>query len=124
MALDYSKVTDRQRVSIDEVMDTFDFEKVHQYMIYANWGWAKPNSNDPMNLEVPDVFEIKSALRKMLVDTFSRMTLLKEENPNIEYPINSSCGGFAAYIYPNDTCEVYFYVTSCWTEDYIFGENI
>ena len=124
MGLDYSKVTDRQRVSIDDVMDSFDFEKVHQHMINTNWGWAKPNSNDPMNLEVPDVFELKSALRKMLVDTFNRMTLLKEENPNIEYPISQSCGGFVVYVYPDDTCEVYFYATSWWTEGYIFGENI
>ncbi len=124
MTLDYSKVTDRQRLSIDDVMDSFDFEKVYQHMVNTNWGWGKHNSNDTMNLEVPDIFEIKSALRKMLVDAFTKMTILKEDNPNVEYPIFQSCGGFAVYVYPNDTCEVYFYVTSWWTEDYIFGENI
>lgn len=115
--LDYSKVTDRQRLAIDDVMDTFEFHKVERHMIQTNWGWATPTPDNEYNLEVPDEYRIRAALRKMLVDCYTRMTICKESEDNVQYPCWSSCGGFTVYVWPDDSCQVFFSVTEMWVDE-------
>lgn len=116
MALDYSKVTDRQRLAIDEVMDTFEFGKVEKHMKHVNWGWAKPTPEDEWNLEIPDEYELKASLRRLLVNAYTSMTMNKEEDPNVSGPSWSSCGGFTVYVWPDDSCQVFFSVTDTWID--------
>lgn len=123
MALDYSKVTNRQRQAIDEVMDTFEFDKVERHMKHVNWGWATPTPENEWNLEVPDIHRIKASLRKMLVDCYTRMTLWKEQDgENVHGPCWSSCGGFTVYVWPDDSCQTFFSVTEDWIDSDMLDE--
>ena len=118
--LDYSKITPEQRLAIDEVMDTFDFEKVAKHMKAVNWGWSAPTPEDEWNLEIPQIHEIKAACRRLLVNAFTSVTMNKEDGHNYNGPCFSSSGGFTVYAWPNNSCQVFFAVTECWVdgEDY------
>jgi hypothetical protein len=116
MALDYSKVTDRQRLAIDEVMDTFEFDKVERHMRHVNWGWAAPTPEDEWHLEVPDIYQLKASLRRLLVNAYTSMTMNKEADPDMNGPCWSSCGGFTVYVWPDDSCQVFFSVTDIWID--------
>lgn len=47
-------LTEKQQEIVDEIMDNFDFEKVHKVMVALNWGW---HGNG-----VPGLSDIKSML--------------------------------------------------------------
>lgn len=64
---------------IDEFMDYFDFERVHEVMKALNWYW-KVDSGTP--LRIPEIPEIRQFLRKLLTDFL-------DENLKL-----SECGGF------------------------------
>jgi len=49
---------------IDDIMDNFDFEKVHDVMEHLGWSWVVPGSNP----EVPDIGTIRRVARKCLRD--------------------------------------------------------
>lgn len=118
--LDYSKITPEQRLAIDEVMDEFNFEKVERHMKAVNWGWKTPTPEDEYNLEVPDLFTIKAACRRLLVNAFTSVTMTKEDDCDYNGPCISSCGGFTVYAWPDNSCQVYFSVTDWWVD----GEDI
>lgn len=50
--------------AIHDVIECFDFEKVHRVMRFLNWGWAFTNN------KVPSVTQIKEQLLEMLFDVF------------------------------------------------------
>jgi len=50
---------------IDEIMDDFEFEKVHEIMTRLNWEWYKYEDNTK---SVPDLWEIKKSARQRLKD--------------------------------------------------------
>jgi hypothetical protein len=101
---------------IDDVMDSFEFHKVERHMQQVQWGWAKPTTENKWNLEIPDVFELKAALRKLLVNVCTSMTMEKESNPDVSSPHFTSCGGFTVYVWPDDTAQVFFSVTDWWVD--------
>lgn len=55
-------LTEQQQEWIDEIMDSFDFERVHKTMVALDWGWA----TDEMTIEVPDIKRIRSEARSMM----------------------------------------------------------
>ena len=116
MALDYSKVTNRQRLAIDDIMDSFEFHKVERHMVQTQWEWATPTPEDEWNMEIPDEYRLRAELRRLLVSAYSRMTELKEEDPDYDSPCYTSCGGFTVYVWPDDSSQVYFAVTDMWTD--------
>lgn len=60
---------------IDDIMDNFDFEKVHRVMVFMGWDW-KENG-------VPSLPDIKREARRLLRRLHGDVTLV-------------SCGGFTA----------------------------
>lgn len=46
---------------IDEIMDTFDFDDVHQIMVHRNWTWGSDEG-------VPSKVEIRVAARERMKD--------------------------------------------------------
>lgn len=50
---------------IDEIMDNFDFEKVHKMMMAVNWKWANKESL----YSVPTVSELRTCARRLLYRT-------------------------------------------------------
>ena len=61
---------------IDEIMDTFDFDKVHDVMKFLDWRWQRAE-------EPPDIYEIKQEARERLKQAAKSG--------------GSSTGGFTAY---------------------------
>ena len=47
---------------IDEIMDTFDFEGVHEWMEHSQWVWATLDGAS----RVPDIYEIRAEARNRL----------------------------------------------------------
>ena len=69
---------------IDEVMDNFDFNKVHKVMKFLNWTWAFAAEG------VPEVYELKEQARRLLNECLYDMIKHGEDNWNI------GTGGFYA----------------------------
>lgn len=65
-------LTEKQQEIIDEIMDNFDFERVHKTMIALNWGCGNG---------VPDLSDIKKSAR-------CRLKTAMEEN------VSCASGGF------------------------------
>ena len=57
-------LTEKQQEIVDEIMDNFDFERVHKTMIALNWGWV--DKDDCELFSTPEVYELKSHARKLL----------------------------------------------------------
>lgn len=52
---------------IDDILDNFDFEKVHQTMVALNWKWAGYK-------EVPEVPDLRKFARTRLKEAYTRKT--------------------------------------------------
>ena len=74
-------MTEQQQEAIDYIMDTFDFDKVHNVMDFLNWQWRDEG--------VPDKFSIKREARRLLRDAIENKTSI-------------STGGFIVSYYPPD----------------------
>lgn len=86
---------------VDEIVDNFDFERVHEVMESLNWGWAQSEGR------VPEIAEMKTFVRNLFLD------LYKYESNQV------SCGGFVAEKDEDDELELSFVVANWFTE----GEN-
>ena len=72
--------------SYSDVIENFDFESIHQYMIETNWTWAFPYE---IKGRVPSIEEMKETAKDLLVQVLFTETTLPE------YWLQS--GGFRAY---------------------------
>lgn len=90
---------DRRLTQIAEIMDFFDFDKVHKAMVALNWKWAMAEDG------VPQIWELRKEARRLLYQVaFSNCEMV-------------SCGGFTASKM-EDGLKLSFYVSE-WetTED-------
>ena len=64
-----TKPTKHQLSLIDDVIDEFDFEKVHIAMTALDWKWAIPPTSlgDLIELQVPTLVRLKEAGREQLI---------------------------------------------------------
>ena len=51
-------MTEKQRLAIDDIMDNFDFHKVHRVMEFMNWQWSGE--------VVPSVSEMRKEARRLV----------------------------------------------------------
>ena len=120
--IDYTGITNDQHAAINEAMDVFEFGKVLNHMKAVKWKWSigPRDENGIRSLAEPDIYELKEALRSMLVRCFQAVNLVKEEDPDYKGPCWSSCGGFTVYAWPDNRCQAFFSVTDWWydPEDY------
>ena len=72
--------------SYSDVIENFDFESIHQYMIETNWTWSFPYEIEG---RVPSIEEMKETAKDLLIQVLFTETTLPE------YWIQS--GGFRAY---------------------------
>ena len=107
-------LTPKQWASINEVLDVFDFDKVEDHMQQVNWIWYRSDDEEE---RVPTQSEIRAALRNMLIRAYDGMNMWKKEEPDLQSPYWTSCGGFTVYVWPNDTCQAYFSVTDWWIDE-------
>lgn len=52
-------MTTQESLSIEEIMNRFDFEKVHQYMVATDWKWLD---------EVPEMEDLRQTALRLLVE--------------------------------------------------------
>ena len=64
-----TKPTQHQLNLIDDVIDQFNFEKVHITMTALDWKWAIPATSlgELINLEVPTLVRLKEFARYLLI---------------------------------------------------------
>jgi hypothetical protein len=89
---------------INEIMDWFDFDKVHKVMEAINWTWHGVNGNT----EVPSVPQI----RKFARDLMSRM-LDEQRGPNATH----ATGGFVTSL-SDGYLSLQFVVSDWFVEEY------
>jgi len=80
--------------NIDEIMDNFDFKKVHDVMHFLNWTWR-------FSTTPPTIDEIKA---------FAKFYL--EEAALRDGPCNIGCGGFDIRKDEDNNFEILFSVSS------------
>lgn len=51
-----------ERQVIDEIMDFFEFDKVHKAMTALNWEWRA--------IGVPEIYEIRKTARRMMYECY------------------------------------------------------
>ena len=56
---------------IDEVMDNFNFNKVHKVMTFLDWKWISPKG-----VLIPTIDEVKEEARRLLVDAVTKHTTI------------------------------------------------
>ena len=65
------KPTEHQLSLIDDIIDEFNFEKVHKAMTALDWKWAIPiTGNDgTLELQVPSLSRLKKFARYLLINS-------------------------------------------------------
>jgi hypothetical protein len=53
--------------TIDDLIENFNFERVHNVMTHINWGWVVPTS--PQKIKVPTIARLKAHARHLLYST-------------------------------------------------------
>lgn len=71
---------------VDEVLEDFDFVKVHETMVKLDWKWYHPGEE---GTRVPSLDNVKATGKKLLQETAEKAAELKSE-----WVIG--CGGFRA----------------------------
>lgn len=69
-----AKATEEQfQVLLENVMDNFNFEKVHDVMVELNWCWVNANGGE---LKVPTVLQLKASARRYLRRAFDECCIV------------------------------------------------
>jgi len=82
-------MTPKQQDALDNIMDSFDFDKVHKVMVFLNWKWANGNGG----LEVPEKYELRSEARRLLKMAIEEKTTVSTGGFLAEY-IEDEEGGW------------------------------
>lgn len=90
-------ITQKQQELIDDIMDNFNFEKVHKVMKFLNWTWWDNKLEKYIN---PTIQELRSNARKKL------KRILEENHASI------GSGGFVARKYDDGTISLEFKIES------------
>ena len=66
-----TKPTKHQLSLIDDIIDEFNFEKVHKAMTALDWKWAIPTTDHdgPLKLQVPTLNRLKELARYQLISS-------------------------------------------------------
>jgi hypothetical protein len=78
---------------INEVIDFFDFEKVHNVMEFLNWQWQGAG------IGVPKVYDLKETATNLIIETIN-----KTLETSKDYSITT--GGFEASSYLDENNEI------------------
>ena len=98
--------TKHQLNLIDDVIDEFDFEKVHIAMTALDWKWAIPPTSlgDPIELQVPTLVRLKEFARWQLIHSIETKYCssggLKSEYFPAKTEETTECGAIKQYAEP------------------------
>jgi hypothetical protein len=75
---------------VDEIIDSFDFRKVHYVMQYVDWKYAKPDGT----VSLPEISDLKRVARSCLRNAY-RYSLKYGDDASVV-----GSGGFEAQYFP------------------------
>lgn len=108
------KIKLKLQEKIDNIMDCFDFNKVHDIMEHLNWTWATTRC------EVPDIIDLKHCARKLLNDVVDQYINNRMYGDDQSHVFGKSTGGFKAELY-YEILELSFILES-WDEENILDK--
>ena len=76
----------------EEILDEFDFRKVHKMMEKLEWKWSFLEGK----YEVPKISEMKKTCRRLFFDSFENFTKYNMSESN------ASTGGFCVTVYKDE----------------------
>jgi hypothetical protein len=80
---------------IDEILDEFNFARVHKAMVALDWKWASSKNY------IPSMDELRIEAERLLYDA-AKCRLLEFRYEHWEVPIHCSTGGFEAIALCNE----------------------
>jgi hypothetical protein len=89
------KPVDPLTTMVDDILNEFDFEKVHDTMVALDWKWASTHPS------VPSIRDLKDTARQLLIKVYQ---LRKDDynNTHPEVPVQVATGGFRAIALCNE----------------------
>ena len=78
----------------DEIMDTFEFAKVANYMKSVNWSWASATSE----MDVPDEPQLRAMVRKLIRQAHKRKESLGTGGFHVDYREGVDCIDSKPYV--------------------------
>lgn len=92
---------------IEECLENIDFKKIEIVMKRLKWTWQFSETS-------PTIKELKEAAEEQLYSAcalaFDAEYNLDKTGKRIDGPFTSSCGGFRAEVYLDDTCTYFEYM--------------
>ena len=76
--MEQTLTNEQKQKLIDDIMDSFDFAKVHRVMKFLNWTWAG-------DLEPPDEFELRRYARKLLKESLDKQVSITTAGFKVTY---------------------------------------
>jgi hypothetical protein len=73
-------IAEKQQEVIDEIMDSFDFERVYKVMQHLNWEWV--------NVGVPEIYDIKKQARRLLKEAIKLKTSISTGGFCVTYDVD------------------------------------
>lgn len=102
---EYNNINVNQVQIIDDALNKFDFDKVQKYMQLTNWTWFNLYNQ---KYYIPTVLDLHITVKQQLIDGFSAINARTETDSS---PIFISSGGFTTYVWPNNTCQIFFAIS-------------
>lgn len=62
-----ANLTDTDHEAIWEILENFDFNRVHSVMEFLGWTWHKQFKEEPEQVFVPDINELRTEARRRLI---------------------------------------------------------
>ena len=102
-------MTKKQQAMVEDILENFDFECVHDVMKYLNWEWKPCNG-------VPTIYQLIKYARKLLE------SVAESYNKEGQYHC-TCCGGFNASCNESGDLELAFYIAEYGSISYFFDNN-
>lgn len=119
-----TKPTKHQLSLIDDVIDEFDFEKVHIAMTALDWKWAIPPASlgDLIELQVPTLVRLKEFARWQLIHSietgYCSSGGLKSEYFPAKTEETTECGAIKEYAQPEYFVLTFELTSACSLSEY------
>ena len=119
-----TKPTKHQLSLIDDVIDEFDFEKVHIAMTALDWKWAIPPTSfgDPIELQVPTLVRLKEFARWQLIHSiktgYCSSGGLESEYFSAKAKETTECGAIKEYAQPEYFVLTFELTSACSLSEY------
>jgi hypothetical protein len=118
------KPTEHQLSLIDDIIDEFNFEKVHKTMTALDWKWAIPVTGDDgsLILQVPNLARLKEFARYRLIGSIKTGLCfsggLKAEYFPAKTEETTKCGAIKEYAQPEYFVLTFELTSACSLSEY------